>query len=441
MTAEVDSLRTTLDHLAIDPAARGDKPYLITMLRRLGYSEQEIQAYLGEPQAAAVAVPEVLEESGERIIELEYTGPGLRDFQLVVPVDAAEFDVDDPLGLGAGLTAGTEILEGDPDEEEMEAFLSGESAVDITSEFTDDEIAEAEADLDSGEVDVEMEAMDDMGFGVDDGEPITMDADQLPNLSREADGSAADLDDENFDPEGHFANDDEGVSFASNELQAESHPYTEGTILPDGTVEFHAESARRPSAIHSSGEFVDFGAPAVARTEAPIDSFAEAAAWDDTWPEGDDDGDSDAFWHGDWLLHSREQQREDGSWHRVYFFAKGESPNGTPSALPDGYEVAVNPANQLPYLREASGHDDDDDDGEPQWGDDDRAGDDDGDAQWGDDAPENAPLAAPTPRKRVRIQRVSGDSQEAAEASIRSAGRKVLGSMPVDIREHEEESP
>ena len=59
-----DALRNTLDHLALDPNSGADRHYLVTMLRRLGYSEQEIRQVLGDDG-----------EEG-RVIEVEYTGKG-----------------------------------------------------------------------------------------------------------------------------------------------------------------------------------------------------------------------------------------------------------------------------------------------------------------------------------------------------------------------------
>lgn len=59
-----DALRNTLDHLALDPNSGADRHYLVTMLRRLGYSDQEIRHVLGE------------EGEEERVIEVEYTGHG-----------------------------------------------------------------------------------------------------------------------------------------------------------------------------------------------------------------------------------------------------------------------------------------------------------------------------------------------------------------------------
>ncbi|MGB1586160.1 MAG: DUF4332 domain-containing protein [Thermoplasmatota archaeon] len=59
-----DALRNTLDALALDPEAGADRHYLVTMLRRLGYSEEEIRHVLGD------------EGEEGRVIEVEYTGKG-----------------------------------------------------------------------------------------------------------------------------------------------------------------------------------------------------------------------------------------------------------------------------------------------------------------------------------------------------------------------------
>ncbi|MEA3203470.1 MAG: hypothetical protein QOI63_1145 [Thermoplasmata archaeon] len=107
-----DAVRRSLDHREVD-AESEDRPYLVAMLRRLGYTDGQIQDYLagraepglpaaqqeGEVQAApaaehahlAHASPEHAhtepDHGEQRDVEVEYTGPGLQDYRLVDPVD------------------------------------------------------------------------------------------------------------------------------------------------------------------------------------------------------------------------------------------------------------------------------------------------------------------------------------------------------------------
>jgi hypothetical protein len=100
-----DAVRRSLDSHAVD-AESEDRPYLVSMLRRLGYTDAQIQDYLAgraEPDAPAaaplaesaappLAAPaehaRVEPDHGEgRDVEVEYTGPGLQDYRLVDPVD------------------------------------------------------------------------------------------------------------------------------------------------------------------------------------------------------------------------------------------------------------------------------------------------------------------------------------------------------------------
>jgi hypothetical protein len=107
-----DAVRRSLDRREVD-AESEDRPYLVSMLRRLGYTDAQIQDYLaGRAEPGAPAPPaEPLAESAptpaqphahlahpahaktepdhgeQRDVEVEYTGPGLQDYRIVDPVD------------------------------------------------------------------------------------------------------------------------------------------------------------------------------------------------------------------------------------------------------------------------------------------------------------------------------------------------------------------
>lgn len=80
-TARADPLRSTLDNLQLDPASESDRPYLIAMLRRLGYTEREIEEVV-------------------RTGKMPQTPPaddGLaptRDYRLIVPASDSRFAID-----------------------------------------------------------------------------------------------------------------------------------------------------------------------------------------------------------------------------------------------------------------------------------------------------------------------------------------------------------
>lgn len=428
MATQVDPLRSTLDHLALDPRARSDRPYLLTMLRRLGYSEAEIAMYLGEQPEAAPPPPPVRQEapprrepappeSGERVIEIEYTGPGLRPFQLVVPMSEEEASIYDPLGLGAGLEAGSMTIEGDPDEDELSSFLEGEGAISFDDEFAGDEDEfEAEADRDNEEIAVKDE---DDGF-------LSLEEDQ----EREQVGPGSPShDDEAF---GEGLDELEGTEGFGPEADAQEPGFQKGRkLVTFSSVPLKDASVRRlqsePASLPETPSTQETSATTPALPHAsPDDEDREALGWDtddsDAWnPEGGWDavepaqdealshadagaGRDEGYWHNDWLLHSREEDDEEGNRQRMYFFAKGRSPNGTPAAMPEGYGVATNPETGLPYLQPAG-------------------------------------PAGAEGRKRIRMRRVKASSQQEAEEALRSEGRNVLGSMPVDVKQHEEDEP
>lgn len=96
-TARADPLRSTLDNLQLDPRSAADRPYLVAMLRRLGYTEREIEEVVrtGQMPASAPAVDDGLAPA--------------RDYRLVVPSDDSRFALDN-LG-GASTDAPFEDLE------------------------------------------------------------------------------------------------------------------------------------------------------------------------------------------------------------------------------------------------------------------------------------------------------------------------------------------
>ena len=96
-TARADPLRSTLDNLQLDPRSEADRPYLIAMLRRLGYTEREIDEVVrtGKMPAAAPAADDGLAPA--------------RDYRLVVPSGDSRFALDN-VG-GAAVDAPFEDLE------------------------------------------------------------------------------------------------------------------------------------------------------------------------------------------------------------------------------------------------------------------------------------------------------------------------------------------
>lgn len=88
-TARADPLRSTLDNLQLDPRSEADRPYLVAMLRRLGYTEREIDEVvrtgvmpaqapvddgLAPPRDYRLVVP-----SGDSRFALDHTGAGAVD--------------------------------------------------------------------------------------------------------------------------------------------------------------------------------------------------------------------------------------------------------------------------------------------------------------------------------------------------------------------------
>ena len=96
-TARADPLRSTLDNLQLDPRSEADRPYLVAMLRRLGYTEREIEEVVrtGVMPTKAAPVDDGLAPA--------------RDYRLVVPSGDSRFALDN-VG-GAAVDAPFEDLE------------------------------------------------------------------------------------------------------------------------------------------------------------------------------------------------------------------------------------------------------------------------------------------------------------------------------------------
>lgn len=88
-TARSDPLRSTLDNLELDPRSEADRPYLVAMLRRLGYTERDIEEVIrtGRMPAAAPAQADGLAPA--------------RDYRLVVPSRDTSFALESAGGAAA----------------------------------------------------------------------------------------------------------------------------------------------------------------------------------------------------------------------------------------------------------------------------------------------------------------------------------------------------
>ncbi|MFO1533196.1 MAG: hypothetical protein ABR562_05805 [Thermoplasmatota archaeon] len=369
-----DPLRRTLDTLHLDPNAAAERPYLESMLRRLGYTESEIQAYLGNAPGAAVEVPASTtapDTGAERQIEVEYTGPGLKDFKLVVGVEQSELPA-----IQAG-EAGTEVFEAGPSMEEVDRLVAEGGFGDFDDwgdttpkEDAVGELGEAGAPPAEGEKPAEGEAP---AIQVEKGSEAGTEI-GLPEKP------PTDL----------------GPDFQKGESLVEFKPVEfnepDTVVVPD----------QKAAAEELKEAGWDVADPATGEFEIATWELEEASA---------EEAPSGPYQYKDWSLYSRDELRGDQP-QRIYFFSKGAPEGSEPAALPSGYEVAENPDTGRPFLR--------------------RAEESSGFAPTIDAAhPSAEPGAAP--KKRVRILRVRAASREEAVAKLQAEGRNVIASMPIDI--------
>jgi hypothetical protein len=128
MAAGADPLRSTLDTLELDPRSEADRPYLVAMLRRLGYTERDIEETLrtGKMPTAQPTATDL--------------APA-RDYTLVVPARDTRFALEE--SAGAGTDAPFEDLERvefeDPSEDvTFEEVTEATPAVEPTWEMAPD---------------------------------------------------------------------------------------------------------------------------------------------------------------------------------------------------------------------------------------------------------------------------------------------------------------
>lgn len=417
MPTAVDPVRRTLDTLALDPAAAHDRPYLESMLRRLGYSETEIRAALhGTPAPSAPPTNgrsnTAPADDGDRVIEIEYTGTGTKEFILVVGVDQSE--MPDALGLGAGMDAGTEVFEGGPSMAEVDRLVAEGDLSDF-DDWGDNALKEDAAGAKEGEGGEAGEG----GEGKPDGE--------APGSQELMEGTAATgkVGGDEVAPPGPAP-----IDFQTGEPLVEFTPTAMNTavIEPIDPVA-EADKLRLDGWAVADPVSDQFPAEGVSvETWEAQESMSEANPGTGTAgaAEGADAGTWQSaphgFQYGDWVLYKRDELKGDQP-QRVYFFSKG-TPDGAEAApLPDGYEVAENPETGRPYLRRAG------------------SGPGAGSGGFGSGAPDIDPAhpsADPrsqpgAPKKRVRILRVRAATREEAIAKLQAEGRNVIASMPIDI--------
>lgn len=396
MATAADPLRRTLDTSTVDPQAASDRPYLESVLRRLGYTDDEIHAYLAgkglpsqapAPGAPAAPVAEIAPPSEERDIEIEYTGPGLRSFTLVLGVDESELPA-----LAAGMEAGTEVFESGPSMEEVDRLVAEGNFDDFGNDWGDGKPTEDAAGAG---------ALEEVGNPFESGGNDAPVDTGTPSSESEIPGGIE------FNTASTPVGGDEvpavpelGADFQVGEGMVEF----EESSLNEATVEV-VNPDDEAAALREEGWQVDDGSGEFTG-EAPTEE-TDTQAWES--PDG--------FHHNDWTLYSKDEVRGDTP-QRIFFFSRDAPEGGLPADVPEGYEVAENPETGRPFLRRVA----ESGSWEPE---------DIDQANPGVDP--NAGGQASSQKKRVRIQRVRASSREEAMKKMAEEGRNVIASMPIDI--------
>lgn len=378
MSARADPLRNTLDHLALDPKAKDDRRYLISMLRRLGYTDKEIDIALGEHRAVEIEYSRNESSSGFTVVEEsepEHEWP----------------ETDAPSGLGFSVTRGSVAPPGgDP---AVEFGWRPVENSDVHLPVDVDEEWESKEEIHEGPVEfVERDDWVEADDDVEEGDQVEwVSADEL---------ELSDDDEVEWEEAAPAAEPEETVEWVD-----ESELDENGDLIEDhGTVSRVAmkddDGAYLPPPKHGgSGPALDDEdvPPDYIVSEPPgrvwdkedeEEETTESENWDtsdetwdtdsdETWDAGTDDADESwdsdddgewsagegwsedaveggAFQYEDYGLYTRMVELSTGKEQRIYFFSKEAPSNGDPAQLPDGYVVDTNERTGLPYLRRSS---------------------------------------------------------------------------------------
>ncbi len=390
MPSKTDPLRVTLDELALPAGVQVDRPYLVSLLRRLGYSEEEIERKLGPRDS--------------RTIEVEYSGGDAPEFDFVAArpgssagdAPAARPEPEplpdlEPEPEGPGETSFTvrDPYENLPDfsptgEEGMVSFIpkGGRREYDRgrveTGEFEYSigyKLYYRDVKLPSGRT-----------------QRIYFFSRTKPRV-----GVPCDL------PPGYDVceNTETGLPFLAKEGECPPGSKLIRSASPGpagGTTQF--EPGWQPVEEPESMPAEDAWLPTepVEEAEQEAEQATDLSAIDPSRP----------YKHGDYSLYRREVEDAEGT-RPVYFFAREQPAQGEACPLPAGYEVRVNSRTQVPYL-----------------------------VRVDDQAAAAAEAVAATQRsksKRIRVKVVRGESREAVEEKMRSEGKEVLSSVPIDVEE------
>ncbi len=382
-----EAARTGLDKRAV--VAEADRPYVASMLRRLGYSEAQVADYLAGRTNAPSGRPHCRTADDSRTgrdIEVEYTGPGLRPYRLVIPRDlefAAQHDLEFTEVPPASDTAW----------QPADAFLGWEQdgwRLYRSNEPTGDAVADHRfARSDEAAPEAASAAYVPDGYQVEwneKGEPILA---PLATMSEVP-----------TDPRAPAEPAFEGWEENGWRLYRAAKPKKD-------VVASHrfARSEEKPPRKHVPAQVPDGYRVSWDEAGTPrLESMTQA------WSEVPAPGSGAGFEQGDWRLYSKDEGDGEAA-QRIFFFSREKPDQAVPAEVPEGYEVATNPETGRPFLRKVQ-------DDEP--------------VQSIDSAYPGLDSTTPM-RKRVRIVRVRATDREAAQRKMEREGRTVLATMPIDI--------
>lgn len=345
--SRTSQLRQVLDTLQVDQDVKEERDYLVSVLRRLGYTDRQIQRELG----VDLGVEEDEDDTvGERTVEVEYLDGHLdiKEYEPVYRASQDELVQPGSEGPHADFSIGEA---GDDVGPEGDWNPQAEST---SGEFGDDTGPEEQEPATFQILAPEDDDLMDFSEAPDEDEDL-LDFEETPSpedMAWPESGRRAEPDqetDEDLD-----ADESEWAQWPE-EREAE-----EGWLPEDDSIETEFQAVgpedpprnlrvtvvrakNREEALEKArGKGLD----PVHAVPVSVEQNRRRQDWEvhEAPPDA-------PFMLGDYTLHKREVTRKDGGVTPLYFFAKNPPKSGHPAPMPEGYTLHESERTGLPYLK------------------------------------------------------------------------------------------
>lgn len=317
--SRTSQLREVLDTLSVDPDVKEERDYLVSVLRRLGYTDRQIQRELGVDLGVEDA-DEADDTAGERTIEVEYLDGHLdiKEFEPVYRASQDELVTQDDGGRRTEFSIGGSA----PDEGDGPATFQILAPEDDVVDFEEDD---GEEDLVAFQETPSPESM------------------EWPESGRRAETATGQDEHEGDWPEWPEEREEQEEWLPEDGPIETEFQAVEPDEPPRRLRVTVVEADDREEALQKAR---DKGLEPVHAVPVSVERAGRQAQWEVREAPTDE-----PYTLGEYTLHKREVTRKDGGVTPLYFFSKNPPKSGEPVPLPEGYTVHENERTGLPYLK------------------------------------------------------------------------------------------